>query len=237
VVGALLTRVSGALGLAARFAAVVLVGGLVSVAYYVVTSSWHLWPWYFSAAPVAVALAGPALLQRWAGRALGRSVLVASTVLVLCAATVTVVREVRGGADRAAYVMAAPRVAAEIDALVPRGAPVAMGDRGGSVGYHLTRPLVQLEGLVGSTRYLDALADGTVPRLLAEQGVAFYARGDSDPGQPDPDHPGCSRFTEPQQGDGVKFTITVCAADLLIAEPLSDGTSYRVWRYLRQLNS
>jgi hypothetical protein len=237
VVGAVLARVAGALGHAARFAAVVLAGGLLAVAYYAVTSSWHLWPWYFSAAPVAVALAGPALLQRLAGRRLGRSVLVVLAVLGLCAATVTGVRGLRGGADRSAYIAAGPRVAAEIDALVPGGAPIAMGDRGGSVGYHLTRPLVQLEGLVGSTGYLDALADGTVPRLLADQGVAFYARGDNDSGQPDPEHRGCSRFTEPQQGDGIKFTITVCAADLLITEPLSDGTSYRVWRYLPQLNS
>lgn len=233
VVGALLVRAAGALGLAARFGAVVLAGGVLTVVYYAVTSSWQLWSWYFSAAPLAIALAGPALLDRWAGRT--RALALALLVLVLCATSVAGIRSVAGGSTRSAFTEAGPRVAAEIDALTPPGAPIAMGDRAGSVGYHSDRPLIHLEGLVNSAAYLDALAAGTVPRFLAERGVAFYARGDDDPGRPAPGLPGCVRFGEPQQG-GVEFTITVCAADLVLDDPLSDGTSYRVWRYRTSLN-
>lgn len=233
VLGALLARAPGILGLAARFGAVVLAGGMVTVVYYAVTSSWQLWSWYFWAAPLAIALAGPALLDRWAGRM--RVPAVALLVLVLGATSIAAVRSAAGGVTRSAFTEAGPEVAAEIDALAPAGAPIAMGDRAGSVGYHSERPLIHLEGLVNSAGYLDALTAGTVPRLLAERGVAFYARGDDEPGRPAPGLPGCVRFGEPQQG-GVEFAITVCAADLVLDHPLRDGTSYRVWRYRTSLN-
>ena len=234
VVGALAARAPRPLGSAARFGAVVLLGELLAVGYYALMSSWPLWPWYFPAAPLAVALAAPALLDRWAGGVPVRTLVVVA-VCVMCAATISGVREAGGRAPRSAFVAAGPRVAAELDALAPAG-PVAMGDRSGSVGYHLHRPLVQLEGLVESAGYLDALTGGRVPAFLAAHRVVFYARGDREPGQPDSRQPGCTRFTEPQQGGGTKFAITVCRADLVLDEPLADGTAYRVWRYRPDLN-
>ncbi|MGQ0839387.1 hypothetical protein [Actinokineospora sp.] len=237
VAGALVLRAGGRVGLAARFGAVVLLGGVLTVCYYALTSSWQLWPWYFSSAPLAIALAGPAVLSRFTPKVPARRLVALAVCLLVVATTaVNAVRAVRGGVTRSAFIEAGPWVAARIDALLPTGAPVAMGDRAGSVGYHLNRPLVHLEGLVNSAAYLDALRAGTVPAFLAERGVALYARGDTEPGVPDPANPGCRRFTEPQQGGGTKLSIVVCDRDLVLTEPLGDGTSYRVWRYRTDLN-
>lgn len=230
--GALVRRQGGLLGRSAEFGAIVLAGGVLTVGYYALTSSWQLWPWYFSAAPLAVALAGPALAagrtERLPMRGLATLVL---AVLTLAAAGLTAARAARGGVERSAFIEAGPAVARQIDALAPLGAPVAMGDRAGSVGYHLSRPLVHLEGLVNSAEYLAALREGRVQDFLAARGVALYARGDADPGEPLPQRPGCRRFTEPQQGGGTKFTVVVCDRDLVLTMPLSDGTSYRVWLF------
>ncbi|MGX7824069.1 hypothetical protein ACTG9Q_03165 [Actinokineospora sp. 24-640] len=230
VVSAALLRAPRAL--LARYGAVVLAGGVLTVGYYALTSSWQLWPWYFSAAPLAVALAGPALNLAVPLRKL---VTLALVVLAVAATGLTAVRAARGGVERSAFIEAGPAVAAQLNTVAPLDAPLAMGDRAGSVGYHLTRPLVHLEGLVNSAAYLDALRTGTVADFLAERGVAFYGRGDADPGVPEPDEPGCRRFTEPQQGGGSKFTVLVCDRDLVLTTPLSDGTSYRVWRYRPEL--
>ncbi|GGS21597.1 hypothetical protein [Actinokineospora fastidiosa] len=232
VIAAVLRGQPGLLGRSAQFGAVVLGGGVLTVAYYALTSSWQLWPWYFSAAPLAVALAGPAVAagrtERLPLRGLATGVL---AVLTVAAAGITAARAASGGVERSAFIEAGPAAARQIDALLPLGAPIAMGDRAGSVGYHLHRPLVHLEGLVNSAEYLDAMRAGTVGDFLAERGVALYARGDADPGEPVPERPGCHRFTEPQQGGGVKFTLVVCDRDLVLTTPLSDGTSYRVWLY------
>jgi hypothetical protein len=225
VIAALLRGQSGRLGLAAQFGGVVLAGGVATVGYYALTSSWQLWPWYFSAAPLAVALAGPALA---AGRT-ERLPLRGLATLVL--AVLTAARAARGGVERSAFIELGPAVARQIDALAPLGAPIAMGDRAGSVGYHLDRPLVHLEGLVNSAEYLDALRTGTAPDFLADRGVALYARGDAAEGRPLPSRPGCREFTEPQQGAGTKFPVVVCDRDLVLTTPVGDGTSYRVWLY------
>ncbi|SDC92468.1 hypothetical protein [Actinokineospora iranica] len=235
VVGAALaSRVSGRLGHSARYGAVILAGGMLTVGYYAVTSSWQLWPWYFSAAPLAIALAGPAMAARWKTPA--RRLLAAALVLLVVATVgANAVRATGGGVARSAFIEAGPRVAAQIDALLPLGEPIAIGDRAGSLGYHLNRPVVHLEGLVNSAAHLDAMRTGRVAEFLAMRGVVLYARGDAEPGDPDPTHPGCVRFTEPQQGGGTKARIVVCERDLLLTTPLGDGTSYRVWRYRANL--
>lgn len=213
--------------------AAVLAGGLLAVLYYGATSTWQLWPWYFSGAPAALALAGPALLvrvpllvrgERWAAR-----LALAAAVLVLA---VTGARTAAGSVSRSAFVEAGPALGAELDAVVPPGTAVAMGDRAGSVGFHTARPVVQLEGLVGSVEYLDVLRSGSADRFLAERRVGFYVRGDADEGRSGPGTaPGCREFTEPAQGSGPKVPVVVCDDDLVLTLPLSDGTRYRVWRW------
>ncbi|GAA3004243.1 hypothetical protein [Actinokineospora diospyrosa] len=237
VIGALAARATGSLGLAARFGTIVLTGGALTVGYYAFTSSWQLWPWYFSSAPLAIVLAGPALVDKWANWVPVRRIAALGLVLLVVAAVgANAVRSGKGGVARSAFIEAGPAVAAQIDALAPAGEPIAMGDRAGSVGYHLHRPVVHLEGLVNSADYLEALKNGTVHQFLASRGVALYARGDNEPGTPDPTNPGCVRFVEPQQGGGLKVDIVVCDKDLLLTTPVADGTSYRVWTYRANLN-
>ena len=67
--------------------------------------------------------------------------------LAVTTTAVNAARAARGGVVRSAFIEAGPRLAEQVDALEPQGAPVAMGDRAGSVGYHLGRPLVHLVGL------------------------------------------------------------------------------------------
>ncbi|RZS40905.1 4-amino-4-deoxy-L-arabinose transferase-like glycosyltransferase [Herbihabitans rhizosphaerae] len=226
---------------AATFGAVVLAGGALTVGYYALTSSWQLWPWYFSAAPLAIALSGPAALHRLP-ESVGRDRVLAAVACVaaLAVVAVTAVRTASGPIARSAFVADGPAVAAELET-VARGesadVAVAMGDRAGSVGYHLHRPLVQLEGLVNSREYLDALLAGTVPAFLAERRVGLYVRGDTEPGRAAPDFgPECRRFFEPAHGTGPKVPIVVCDPDLVLRHPLLDGTEYRAWRYRVELN-
>jgi hypothetical protein len=232
---------------AAQFGLIVLVGGLLTVGYYALTSSWRLWPWYFYAAPLSIALAGPALLMAWPQRrpqrrpAAWQAVALAGCVAVVAAVAAQAVRVSTGSVVRAAFVEAGPAVAARLAAVAPPHAPLAMGDRAGSVGYHLDRldrPMVHLEGLVNSAAYLDALRAGTVPQFLASRGVALYARATDPFTEPATElaRDGCHRFVEPTQGDGLKTTIVVCDADLVLNLPLPDGTAYRVWRYLPERN-
>lgn len=233
-----LTRGTSQLAALSQFGLVVLLGSMLTVSYYAATSSWSLWPWYFYTVPLAVALAGPALVDRLD---LPRRMLL-GLAAATCVATLAVVAGkgiwvVESGTERAGFVEQGPAMAARVAGLVPPGVPLAMGDRAGSFGYHLDRPLVHLEGLVNSADYLDALRAGWVGPFLAERRVGYYARADMDPGHPiGMAGPACRAFTEPQQGHGPKVSITVCDADLLLDFPLADGTAYRVWRYRPELN-
>ncbi len=233
-----LTRGISRLAALARFGLVVLLGGMLTVSYYAGTSSWTLWPWYFYAAPLALALAGPALIDRLG---LPRRMLLV-VAAATCVATLTVVAGkgvwvAERGAGRSGFVEHGPAMAARVAGFALPGVPLAMGDRAGSFGYHLDRPLVHLEGLVNSAGYLDALRADRVGPFLAARRVGYYVRADMDPGHPiSATGPVCRAFTEPQQGNGLKASIKVCDADLLMDVPLPDGTAYRVWRYRFELN-
>lgn len=219
---------------AARFAVVMVVGGLLTITYYAMTSSWMLWPWYFYAVPLALALAAPALLDRLPPTRSGFMITALICVGAVALTGANTVRLAGRDATRATFVQQGPELAAKLDELAPGGAPLAMGDRAGSVGFHLRRPLVHLEGLVNSAEYLDALRAGRVAEFLAAREVRFYARGDAEPGEPAGAN--CRIFREPQQGGGPKVPIVVCDADLVLRLPLTDGTAYRVWHYRVDLN-
>jgi hypothetical protein len=222
----------------ARLGLIVYVGGVLTVGYYAATSSWVLWPWYFYAAPVSLTMCLPIVLDRarrperwWA------KVGVAVCAFTVALGLVNAVRLARPGVPRTDFVETAVVVAAEVDAL-PVDGPIAIGDRAGSLGYHLDRPTIHLEGLVNSAEYLDALRTGSVASFLSSRHVGLYARADATPGDPAPvAGPGCRSFAEPQQGTGPKVDIVVCDADLLLDVPIGDGTSYRVWRYHVDLNA
>jgi hypothetical protein len=219
----------------AVFGGVLYLGSWCTMTYFGLTSSWQLWPWYFYAIPVSLLFTLVPLVNHLARAATVLAVLSATSVLALT--SVWTVEQVASADSRSAFVAAAPEVASMIDRLDPPDSPIAIGDRAGSIGYHLGRPTVQLEGLVDSEKYLDALQKGGVGPYLNERGVRFYARVDSAEGQSAMGPEGLRRFSEPQQGYGPKADIFVRDDDLLFSFPLPDGTSYRVWRYRPELNS
>ena len=141
----------------------------------------------------------------------------------------------RRGRRHAGYIINAAGLAKRLDNTLPSDAVVAMGDRAGALGYYLHRPLVQLEGLVSSPEYLDTLRHGDAYEFLSSHHVSIYIRSGNDRGLASTT-PGCTRFTEPQQGGGPKTPIVVCANDLLVDQPFADGTYERVWRYRVSLN-
>jgi hypothetical protein len=229
----------GARGLADG-AAVLLVAELLIVAYYSVSSSWQLWPWYFLLTDVALTASVGALLDnaRFVARLPAATVTRAAVVVLALSVAVVGANLYRldlRGRRHAGYIINAVGVAKHLDDTLPRDAVVAMGDRAGALGYYLQRPLVQLEGLVSSPEYLDALRRGTVHHFLSSHHVSIYIRSGNDPGVASAT-PGCTRFMEPQQGGGPKSPIVVCANDLLVDQALGDGTYERVWRYRASLN-
>lgn len=229
----------GAFTAPAKFAFAVLVSGILVVCYYASTSTWKLWPWYFYAAPLSLALAGPALLSR-ANVLRGRGPVIHRVCIfgVLLLAIANGLYLSNTTVIRAARIENAPQLARQMADIAPVEAPLAMGDWAGSVGFHLDRPLVHLEGLVGSSEYLEAWRSGQVHAFLKERDLAFYARADTLPGRPKPQAGlGCTEFLEPDQGAGLKTSIVVCPQDLVVELPLPDGTGYRVWRYRPEINN
>jgi hypothetical protein len=223
----------------AMFGSIVYCGSLSTVLYYGFTSSWQLWPWYFYGIPLALLFSGIVLVGRASdGRPRAVSIVSAlSIVSVLSLALVWTQGRLNSTNSGASFVATAPTVARIIDEIEPADAPLAVGDRAGSLGFHLQRPTVQLEGLVNSKEYLDALENHKVNRFLNSRDVSLYARVDSVPGEKLNGSNGVRRFTEPQQGNGPKTEIYVRDDDLLLTLPLPDGTSYRVWRYRPDLNN
>jgi hypothetical protein len=217
-----------------------MLGAFITVAYYSLTSSWIMWPWYFWAAPVAFTMSFPSAFVRLFGD------IRPATLAVLRAAATLVVFAVLGAFCLQAAVAPpagrgwlawAPWVAHQLAVLAPDAAPLAMGDRSGAFAYHLDRPLINLEGIVGSADFLRALQYGQVPKVLRDEGVRYYANASGDSGTEDTRMgQGCRRFIEPFQGSGPKFPVVVCDSDLIIAKDVGNGQVFRVWRYRPELN-
>jgi hypothetical protein len=221
----------------ATFAAVLYLGSVCTVAYYGLTSSWQLWPWYFYAIPLTLLFSLIPVMMRLARGRAATVLTILATASVLALTSIWTLDQAAAADSRSAFVSAAPEVAEIIDRLDPSGAPIAIGDRAGSIGYHLDRPTVQLEGLVDSKPYLDALEGGRVGAFLNDRGVRFYARVDAADGEMTEGPDELRKFEEPQQGRGPKADIYVRDSDLVVTYRLSDGTSYRVWRYRPEFNS
>ncbi|MUL78119.1 hypothetical protein [Mycolicibacterium sp. CBMA 226] len=225
---------------AARFGAIVMLGGYLTVAYYSLTSSWPMWFWYFWAAPVAFTLSFPSAFVRVFGdvRPVVLTVLRSGAILTLIAMFGLFCRQsiATSSASKGPYAWA-QRVAQQVATEAPDIAPLAMGDRAGAFGYHLDRPLINIEGIVASPEFLDALANGHAPEFLRKEGVRYYANATADASTPATSAgPTCRRFMEPFQGEGPKFPVIVCDCDLVVNQGVGDGVSFRVWRYRPDLN-
>ena len=202
---------------------VLLVAQLGQLGYYAVASAWELQGWYFSFGVVALLLACGVIAARLAELPrLGTAVTTVALLLlaVTCAHEVSVV----GVRDAAASPTTRDIDAGQwADRALPPGAVLAMGDWAGSFAATTRHPVVQLEGLVGSPAYLDALQTGTAPQYLESLGVRYYVRL-LHPGET----VGC-RITEPYFGGGPKTTIDVCGHPVVYRGTVQGVVDLVVW--------
>lgn len=238
---------------ATRLLALLVAANLVQLLYYAVFSSWPLWRWYYYYLPVALAVA-IALLSGLVLAALPartRPLLAAGLPLLLATGIAAklgsayLYQQQRRPAEDANYKIQAWAAAGQLNRQLPPDAILAMGDRAGAFGYFLDRPLVQVEGLVASKEFLEALEKGAVHPLLARLGVDYvvYSGGEKSGGEPQPlpGAGGCATFEEPKWGRGPKYRTEVCSQDLVyqrkLAHPGAMGGTTSVWLYRPELNS
>ncbi len=197
-------RRAAALEILTAVLALAFVSSIVKMAYYDLTTSWMMFPWYFYesmfvlllapgviAAVVAEevvrrrALPGPgprggptrgpaASTPRYSGRRTG-AVLLACTVAV--AALGGYAARIESSGDETWFAQEA-RGADVLNRVLPAGAVVAMGDRAGLFGYLVRRPVITLEGIMGDKEMLDAIRARKLHAYAAAHGVDFYARSD-----------------------------------------------------------
>lgn len=235
-----------------RLLGLVAAANLAQLLYYAVFSSWPLWRWYYYYLPLALTLA----IALLAGLALAllparvrplAALLPPLLALAIAAKLVSafLFQQGRYPAEDANYKIQAWAAATRLNQQLPPDAILAMGDRAGAFGYFLDRPLVQVEGLVASKEFLEALEKGEVHAMLARLGVDYvvYSGGEKSGGEPAPlpGAPGCATFEEPKWGSGPKYRTEVCAADLVysqeLAHPGAMGGTTAVWIYRPELNS
>jgi hypothetical protein len=211
----------------------------LQIAYLSLHSDWIAWSWYFYLLPFANMLAlilvfakpWSELERRLPGAVIGAAAIAA---VVVAAACIHHIQAASGQANpRATFVQASDAAARWVNAHTPRGSVLAMGDRAGSLGYLADRPVVQLEGLVESRQYLDALQNGTVNAFLRARHVSYLVisgagRGPSGDGLAPR---GCVRHSEPGFGNGPKASVLVCGRDRLYYSQLQGDQYYAVYRY------
>jgi hypothetical protein len=122
-----------------------------------------------------------------------------------------------------------------VDAELPPGATLAMGDRAGAVGYYANRPLLQLEGLVADADYVEQLASGgAIERMIAED-VDYYVRYTRRVDDGTPVGADCRRLAEPVYSDVDLFAVVVCDQDLVYEAAVGSGEALRIWRFRPEL--
>ncbi|WP_433803018.1 hypothetical protein [Actinomycetospora sp. CA-084318] len=197
---------------------------LIQVAWYVVTTpGWELQSWYFSTGTVALVLSAAVIGGRLSSVRSAPSVVVALAVLVLVVfAGKEAVQVLPRDPSSSPYTR-------DIDAgqwadrTLPPGSVLAMGDWAGSFAASTQHPVVQLEGLVGSPRYLEALSDGQGSAYLHSLGVRYYAR------LLHPGEPFSCRPAEPWFGNGPKLDLDLCGRPIVYRGDVRGAIDLVVW--------
>jgi hypothetical protein len=237
------TKSLGTLGPGERTLAVLLVvfGAALGlqIAYLSLHSDWIAWSWYFYLLPFAnllalvIVFAKPwsQLERRAPGMVIGASVVATAVVAAACVHHIQAASQ--PGNPRQDFIQASDAAARWLNAHTPRSSVLAMGDRAGSLGYLANRPVVQLEGLVESKRYLDALHAGRVNAFLRARHVSYLVISGPGRGAPmeRPAPRGCVRHSEPGFGSGPKASVLVCSRDRLYYAWLQGDQYYAVYRY------
>ena len=162
----------------------VALGGSMHFAKIAFFSSWRIWEWYNY--PLILALVasyyvlGPQanrLALQWLRDCGCRAITLLArkngeiAYLVLCVLLATALFLI--STEKNNY-RDLNLLALKLYAPIFNGAPIAMGDRAGSIAYAYNGPVVQLEGLVNDTAYLEQVRKGADVRdLLCERGVNF----------------------------------------------------------------
>ena len=200
-------------------------------------SSWPLWSWYAYLVPVVITLAAAIVIGRvQQERAItDRRFAVAAVVVaaaVLAWPTAQLARNRFTDVRYQEAVIALTTQAAELtERSVPRGEVIAMGDRAGSFGYLVDRPIVQLEGLADAPELVEALREGHIPDVLSDKEVRYVAVSNS--GSSDERFEGegdCQVYVQPIFGNGPKSRLVLCRSDRIF-EVKGVGEFYGLWRY------
>jgi hypothetical protein len=185
------------------------------VGYYLILSE-QVWLWYF--APVllygfALLLLGGADLLDGARQESLRSYRAVQAILLLPLAGGLVLQVGPFTDPHQRSIQEANRDAGRwMSEHLPDDAVVASWDAG-VLGYFTDQPVVNLDGVVNSAEYHDAMRDGTRPALLAEQGVTHLANhGDLVDG----DDPGARLLADEVFGPGAG-----AAMELVHVEPFT----------------
>ncbi|MDE2228543.1 MAG: hypothetical protein KGL11_05825 [Alphaproteobacteria bacterium] len=215
-------------------AAVLLAGVALHLVYLCVGSSWPIWAWYgYGRAllgAIVVPLALAAVWRRW----IAVPMVVAVTVALLALGSGAVVaKRLALGDNRSSYWVHAERDAAQLNAILPADAVVAMGDLAGSLGYRLARPMVQIEGLVEGAEYLRALRQpGGWQSYFRARGVTYIAAADYRLQSCADAVPGCHVIVEPKFGEGPKVRMHVRDTDVVFHD-----RDLTVWRYRPEIQA
>ncbi len=217
------------------------VAGALSTVVFDLQSSWALWPWYYYEA-FLVLLLGPGIVLASLAPALRLGGPRQWPVAIAAAGAVGIalggILRVDANGTENFYTQNA-KGAMALNKALPRNAVVAMGDRAGIVAYFLDRPVVQVEGIVNSNEYLDAVPAAHAHAFLKREHVTFYAKSahladrlalEADGGL-EPGAKECGWRFEPYFGAGDKVVFRVCRGDIVFHTPVAAGEQLTVWRY------
>jgi hypothetical protein len=215
-------------------AAVLLAGVALHLVYLCVGSSWPIWAWYgygrATLGAIVVPLALTALWRRWISAPM---VVVAVAAILTLGSGLVVARRLALGDNQNSYWVHADRDAAQLNAILPKTAVVAMGDLAGSLGFRLARPMVQIEGLVEGPEYLRRLRQpGGWQIYFRDRGVTDIAAADYRLLSCADGAPGCHVIVEPKFGEGPKVRVRVRDSDVVFHD-----RDLTVWRYRPEIQA
>ncbi len=219
-------------------------------------SSWPQWPWYFYNSFIILLLAPGLIIHaafpslesrvvRFGATRWRRAPVIARYALPLAIGVlVGGATSVHANGNENFYTQNA-KAALALRATLPNGAVLAMGDRSGVFGYLVERPVVQLEGIVNSNQFLDAVERRDVDQFLRREHVSYFVKSahtiDRYPletdGGPEPGVKHCGWRFEPYFGESDKMMFTVCTSDIVYTSTASQGERLTVWKLTKPVGS
>lgn len=184
-------------------------------------SDWQLWGWY-SYPLVFSSIAACALLF---GKDAPTKAGAVTAGLLVCLLSILLLGYVVLGPRAAASYAVSARIA---EFMNEHPGTYAMGDRAGAVGYLANQPLIQLEGLMMDSAYLNRLqASEPLSEVLHDYGVTYYVTWLNVAPAP----PGCADLREPSQAGPSSQVLSgrICAAPIGVFPDSAARTTFYVF--------